>query len=104
MEQSEGRARVIIEGMKPEIDSGRFPIRRVIGEKVVIEADIFADGHDSLTAVLLYRKEDDSKWTEIPMESLYNDRWRGFFIVREGGRALSVTCLSTWLMIVLRYG
>ena len=49
MEEPEGRARVIIEGVKPEIDSGRFPIKEVIDEKIVIEADTFADGHDTLT-------------------------------------------------------
>jgi len=83
MEEPEGRARVIIEGVKPEIDSGRFPIKRVIGEKVVVEADIFADGHDTLSALLLHRKEGDSKWVETPMEFLVNDCWRGSFVVTE---------------------
>ncbi|TMA13871.1 MAG: DUF3416 domain-containing protein, partial [Deltaproteobacteria bacterium] len=44
-----GRRRVVIEGVRPEIDGGRFPIKRAIGEKVIVEADIFADGHDSLS-------------------------------------------------------
>jgi starch synthase (maltosyl-transferring) len=52
--EQEGRARIVIEGVKPEIDGGRFPTKRVIGEKVVVEADIFADGHDMITAILLY--------------------------------------------------
>jgi starch synthase (maltosyl-transferring) len=86
MEQSDGRARVIIESVKPEIDSGRFPAKAVVGEKVEIEADIFADGHDMLTAILLYRKEGHSKWTETPMEFVNNDRWKGSFVVRELGQ------------------
>ena len=49
------RRRVVIEGVAPVIDGGRFPIRRTVGEKVVVEADIFADGHDVLAAQLLYR-------------------------------------------------
>jgi len=85
MKEREGRVRVVIEAVKPEIDGGRFPIKRVIGEEVVVEADIFADGHDALSAVLLYRKENDSHWTEIPMEPLVNDRWRGSFVVAEIG-------------------
>jgi len=85
-ERVEGRTRIVIEGVKPEIDGGRFPAKRIIGDTVVIEADIFADGHDMLHAVLLYRKEGDRDWTEVPMEFLVNDRWRGSFIVTELGR------------------
>lgn len=77
--------RVVIEGVKPEIDGGRFPIKRAVGDTVVVEADIFADGHDVLSAVLLYRKEDDRSWIEVPMEFLVNDRWRGSFVVTELG-------------------
>jgi len=91
----EGRGRVIIEGVKPEIDGGRFPVKRTPGEKVVVEADMFADGHDVIWCVLLFRKEDESKWTEIPMEHLGNDRWRGHFEVRELGRYLYT--LRAWV-------
>ncbi|MFW6102464.1 MAG: alpha-1,4-glucan--maltose-1-phosphate maltosyltransferase [Chloroflexota bacterium] len=86
MEEPTSQTRVIIEGLKPEIDDGRFPIKRVIGERVVVEADIFADGHDSILALLLYRKEDDPEWSETPMEPLVNDRWRSSFVVAELGR------------------
>ena len=55
-----GRKRVIIQKVKPEIDSGTFPIKRTVGEKVVVEADIFTDGHDALSCVLLYRKEGET--------------------------------------------
>jgi starch synthase (maltosyl-transferring) len=86
MKEATGQIRVIIEGLKPEINDGRFPIKRVIGERVVVEADIFADGHNSISALLLYRKEDDPEWAETPMEPLVNDRWRGSFVVAELGR------------------
>ena len=52
---------------------------------MTVEADIFADGHDALLAVLLYRKDGASNWTEIPMQPLVNDRWRGTFEVDEVG-------------------
>lgn len=78
--------RVVIERVDPEIDEGRFPIKRVVGEEVVVEADVFADGHDVLSAVLLYRFEDDLSWEETPMEPLVNDRWRGSFRVSKLGR------------------
>jgi len=86
MEHTEGGNRVIIEGVSPEIDGGRFPIKRIIGDKVVVEADIFTDGHDVLSVALLYRKEGDPNWIEIPMEFLANDRWRGSFVVSELGQ------------------
>jgi len=86
IESEKGRIRTVIEGVEPEIDGGRFPIKRIIGDRVVVEADIFADGHDVLSAVLLYRKESDPNWTEAPMEFLVNDRWRGSFMVTKLGR------------------
>ncbi len=82
----EDRKRVTIEGVRPEVDGGRFPIKRAIGEKVVVEADIFADSHDVLSSVLKFRKEGASQWRSLPMESLANDRWRGSFAVTEMGR------------------
>ncbi|UCC59373.1 MAG: DUF3416 domain-containing protein, partial [Dehalococcoidia bacterium] len=74
---------LVIEEVKPEIDSGRFPIKRTVGEEVVVEADVFADGHDAISTLLLYRKEGDADWIETPMEPLGNDRWRGSFTVTE---------------------
>ncbi len=86
MQAKEGRKRVVIEGVTPEINSGRYPIKRIVGEETVIEADIFADGHDALSCALLYRREADAEWAEVPMEPLVNDRWRGSFTVPEVGR------------------
>ena len=83
--EREGRCRVVIENVTPEIDGGRFAIKRVVGERVVIEADIFVDGHDSLSAALKFRAAENSEWSETPMEFLVNDRWRGEFVVTEAG-------------------
>src|SRR5215831_7379259 len=78
--------RVVIRGVQPEIECGRFPIKRVIGESVVVEADIFADGHDSVEAVVRYRRESDEAWSEISMDALGNDRWRAEFPVDDLGQ------------------
>ena len=78
--------RVIIEGIQPEIDGGRFPIKRSMGESVEVEADIFTDGHDIISALLLYRRETDEAWKGIFMKPLVNDRWRASFEVEEIGR------------------
>ncbi len=82
----DARCRVVIEHVDPEIDAGRFPIKRVVGERVVVEADVFADGHDELTCVLLHRASGAAGWEEVPMRPLVNDRWRGEFQVPALGR------------------
>jgi starch synthase (maltosyl-transferring) len=92
MSAGDGRRRVVIEGVQPEIDGGRFPIKRVVGETVVVEADVFTDGHDSLSARLLYRPENEPDWSEVALTELGNDHWRGEF---------SVSRLGTYLYTVL---
>jgi starch synthase (maltosyl-transferring) len=82
----EGRRRVIIEGVKPEIDCGRFPIKRTVGEDVVVEADVFTDGHDTVACRLLWKHRSARTWRETPMEPLGNDRWRATFTADQLGR------------------
>src|SRR5574338_1284226 len=81
----EGRRRVVIEHVRPEIDAGRFPIKRIVGESVVVEADVFADGHDEITGALRYRRGQIETWTDVPLEFVENDRWRASFEVAEQG-------------------
>ena len=78
--------RVVIEGVYPEVDAGRFPIKRTTGESVIVNADVHADGHDVLAALLLHRRCGDATWTEVPMEPLGNDRWTARFEVHALGR------------------
>ncbi len=85
-DQGEGRRRVIVERVTPEIDGGRYPIKRVVGETVVVECDAFADGHDSLACIVRYRGPDDAQWREAPMKHIVNDRWRGQFSVERVGQ------------------
>ena len=77
--------RVVIENLAPEIDGGKYPIKRTVGEQVVVEADIHTDGHDVLSAVVLYRPERESAWLEAVMRPLVNDRWQGQFNVESLG-------------------
>jgi len=85
---ADGRLRVVIEAVSPEVDGGRFPSKRSLGERVAIEADVFADGHDALACVMRYRHQSESSWTELPMAALGNDRWRAEFTAGELGRYL----------------
>src|SRR2546430_1859836 len=66
-----------IENLQPLLDGGRYPIKRVIGEDLVVEADIFKDGHDVVAAVLKWRVLGKRQWRETPMAFVDNDRWRG---------------------------
>jgi starch synthase (maltosyl-transferring) len=81
----DGRKRVVVEKVAPEIDGGRFPVKRVAGDLVAVQADVFSDGHDAVAAMLLYRREHEESWGELPMEFLGNDRWQGAFTVTELG-------------------
>ncbi|MFO1272121.1 MAG: alpha-1,4-glucan--maltose-1-phosphate maltosyltransferase [Rubrivivax sp.] len=84
---ADGRIRVVIERVGPAVDDGRFPIKRVVGDEVVVEADCFADGHDVVACSLLWRGAAASDWHSAPMQTIGNDRWRGRF---------TVDTLGTW--------
>ncbi|MEO8380589.1 MAG: alpha-1,4-glucan--maltose-1-phosphate maltosyltransferase [Acidobacteriota bacterium] len=89
----DGRRRVIIEAVSPEVEGGAFPAKRVVGDVVAAEADLFADGHDLIAAVVLHRHvdegvegvagidddRDEEAWAEVRMRPLGNDRWRAEF-------------------------
>jgi starch synthase (maltosyl-transferring) len=76
----------VIESVRPEVDCGRYPVKRVLGERVAVEADVFADGHDVVVAELLFRKEKEKDWNSTPMRLLGNDRWTASFAVEKLGR------------------
>jgi starch synthase (maltosyl-transferring) len=106
------RRRVAVERLLPEIDGGRFAIKRTLGERVTVETSAFADGHDAIACLLLYRPEREEeppgpqgtataetpdtrgiqekapRWLESPMEAMGNDRWRGEFRPAALGRWL----------------
>jgi len=81
----DGRLRVVIARLSPEIEGGRFAIKRVAGETVVVEADVFADGHDQVACQILFW-QDEGQPKVSSMKPLGNDRWRGEFSVEKPGR------------------
>jgi starch synthase (maltosyl-transferring) len=83
---NEGRKRVVIENVQPQINCGLFPIKRIVDDLVSVEADIFGDGHDHVRARLLWKQDGESDWQAVEMLSLGNDRWRGEFPVTRAGR------------------
>ncbi len=77
--------RVVISRVYPVIDGGRYPVKRVVGESLEVEASIFADGHDRISAVLEWRYQEEP-WQQVPMIPLGNDRWRARFDVMATGQ------------------
>jgi starch synthase (maltosyl-transferring) len=78
--------RVVVEGVEPQVDCGRFPIKRVSGESVTVTADVHADGHDVVAAVVVYRRAGEEMWSETAMHAVENDRWLATFVVDAPGR------------------
>jgi len=97
-----GRARPVITGVRPTVDDGHYPAKGAVGERVAVEADIFADGHDELSAHVRFRHEAGVPWETAPLEPVGNDHWQGEFPVLRTGlhhfciRA-TVDRFGTWL-------
>ena len=73
----------VIENLQPLVDGGRYPIKRVVGEDLVVEADVFKDGHDVVAARLKWRVLGQPRWHETAMAHVENDRWRGVCTLNE---------------------
>ena len=84
----DGRAlgHIVIEAVTPVVDGGRYPVKRTVGERCVVEADAFRDGHQIIRVALKYRRKNDESFSEAPMLPLDNDRWRGEFVPAENTR------------------
>ncbi len=96
-----GRSRVVIERVTPQVDCGRFAIKRVVGDVVRVEANVFGDGHDLVRCRVLFRHETEKNWRSAEMVALGNDLWRGEFPVTQMGPYLytvvgEVDHFGTW--------
>src|SRR3954451_19281731 len=83
-----------IEDVYPTIDGGRFPVKRIVGERIEVWADIYRDGHDIIAAALIWRREGDRDWQRTPMTQHSNDRWGGSFVPDQIGR--HVYAIEAW--------
>jgi starch synthase (maltosyl-transferring) len=97
----QGKIRVVIENLQPQVDGGRFAAKRAIGATVAISADVFTDGHDAVSCALLYKPERAAEWNRVSMEPLGNDRWEAHFTAQLVGRYLYtvvgwVDAFETW--------
>ena len=95
MKPSEGRARVVIEEITPQVNCGRYPVRRIEGDLLTVTAAIFADGHDHLGARLLYRHKSDRRWRTALMTEIGNDIWSAGFTLNKLGNWRF--CVQGWI-------
>jgi starch synthase (maltosyl-transferring) len=67
---------VVIDHVSPSVNGGVFAAKHIVGRPLVIEADIFADGHDLLAAEVLWWSADDNQRRRARLTHIANDRWR----------------------------
>ncbi|HET9856390.1 MAG TPA: alpha-1,4-glucan--maltose-1-phosphate maltosyltransferase [Chthoniobacterales bacterium] len=75
----------VIENLRPLIDGGRYPVKRIVEDDLAVEADVFKDGHDIVAAALKWRLVGEPRWHETAMSLVDNDRWRGICPLNEIG-------------------
>ena len=73
------RRPILIEHVRPAVDGGRFPVKREVGDRLEVSADILKEGHERLAAVIRYRADADPDWREAPFQPADNDAWTGSF-------------------------
>src|SRR5437763_8221718 len=74
-------ARIQIQRVTPQIDCGKYAVKRTVGDSVEVDARIFRDGHETLGAAVRYKPAAATRWRESPLEPVGNDEWRGSFVV-----------------------
>ncbi len=90
-----GKSRVIIENVQPQVDAGLYPAKRTVGERVDVTADIFGDGHDHIRAEVLYKKVSEKDWHVVEMQHVGNDSWKASFSVTE--KVSYVFTVQAWI-------
>src|SRR5207248_7894647 len=70
-------ARIQIQEVSPQVDCGRYPVKRTVGDTVEVTARIYRDGHETLGAAIRHKGPDATRWSETPLEPLGNDVWAG---------------------------
>src|SRR6267154_1044900 len=92
---TEGKTRIIIENVQPVVDFGKYPTKRTVGERVDVTAHIFADGHDHIRASVMYKKEQDKAWNDLPLQPTFNDERIASFTVKEEGNY--IFAIEAWI-------
>nr|WP_315172932.1 alpha-1,4-glucan--maltose-1-phosphate maltosyltransferase [uncultured Flavobacterium sp.] len=81
----QNQTRIIIENVSPQLDCGSNAIKRIVGQKVIVTAAVFSDGHDVIECCVKYKHEEDENWDEVRMIPTFNDEWIAEFKVEKQG-------------------
>ncbi len=76
----------MIERVSPQVDAGRFAVKRCVGDRLTVQADAFTDGHDRIRCRVRMRSLPDGAWRETEMRALGNDRWQADCAIDALGR------------------
>jgi starch synthase (maltosyl-transferring) len=79
MKPTEGRKRVVLESIKPQVECGRYAVRRFLGDRVTVSVAMFGDGHDHVAGRLLFRQKGERRWRSVPLVAEGNDLWSASF-------------------------
>ncbi|HEU4790933.1 MAG TPA: maltotransferase domain-containing protein, partial [Flavobacterium sp.] len=82
----QNQTRIIIENVLPQLNGGSFAIKRIVGQKIVITADVFSDGHDVIQCCVKFKHESENNWQEVRMTPTHNDEWFAEFHVEKQGK------------------
>ncbi|MFH1801175.1 MAG: alpha-1,4-glucan--maltose-1-phosphate maltosyltransferase [Candidatus Omnitrophota bacterium] len=88
MHEWETLSDIIIEGIRPAVDFGKYPVKCTAGDTISVTTDIFKNGNDVIGACIQYREKTQEGWKESLMRSLENDRWHGEFTPSRNTRYL----------------
>ena len=77
---------LIIENLFPELDDGRYAIKREIGENLDVFADVYKEGHDPVSPFLKFRHYKDKVWKKVPMTLISDHRYKGSFQLQKLGK------------------
>ena len=97
----DGRRRAFIEQVRPAVDCGRAALKRVLGEPIVVEADVIAEGYERIACALLHAPPGSESWSAVPMTPVREDVWQASFVPAELGRhrytvAAWIDTFATW--------
>lgn len=82
----QNQTRIIIENVLPQLNSGSFAIKRIVGQKIFVTAEVFSDGHDVVECCVKFKHENDNNWQEVRMTPTQNDEWFAEFQVDKQGK------------------
>lgn len=82
----QNQTRIIIENVLPQLNGGSFAIKRIVGQKVFVTAEVFSDGHDVIECCVKFKHETENDWQEVRMVHIQNDEWSAEFQVDKQGK------------------